>query len=97
MNKRPVCAQARAPAHECDGSPGMIERPLNLESRRRVASAAANAEDAALWRWFSGLMEDRRIRWLHANDAWLVTVDHKHVATSQNFDDAIRAAQYASP
>ncbi|WP_233808809.1 hypothetical protein [Paraburkholderia sp. HP33-1] len=96
MNKRATFPQTWTPTHERDCSLQMLERPENMKSQRRVASAAANAEDAALWRWFSELMEDRRIRWLHADDSWLVTVDHKHVATSRSFDDAIRTAQYES-
>jgi hypothetical protein len=60
---------------------------------RRDAAVQANTEDAALWRWFSELIEDRRIRYCHANGVWLVTVDHRHVGTSSSFDGAIREAK----
>ncbi|WP_227247546.1 hypothetical protein [Paraburkholderia caribensis] len=55
--------------------------------------ANANEEDAALWRWFSLLLQDSRIRWRLTNDTWLVSVDHRHVATEATFDEAVRAAK----
>lgn len=61
--------------------------------RRAAAAASANQEDAAIWRWFSVLFEDRRIRWCLSGTQWLVSVDHKHVATAESFDAAIRAAK----
>jgi hypothetical protein len=60
---------------------------------RRDAAVQANTEDAAVWRWFSELIEDRRIRYCLANGVWLVTVDHRHVGTSPSFDGAIRQAK----
>jgi hypothetical protein len=60
---------------------------------RLNAANAANAEDADIWRWFASLVEDRRIRWCCADGSWLVTVDHRHVATEGCFDDAIRTAK----
>ena len=60
---------------------------------RQSAANAANAEDADIWRWFAGLVEERRIRWCFADGRWLVSVDHRHVATDENFDDAIRSAK----
>jgi hypothetical protein len=60
---------------------------------RGQAADAANAEDAALWRWFSGLFEEGRLRWCKSAAGWLVSVDHRHLATEGNFDDAIRAAK----
>jgi hypothetical protein len=63
---------------------------------RQSAANAANAEDAEIWRWFAGLVEDRRIRWCLAGGSWLVSVDHRHVATDENFDRAIRAARQRS-
>lgn len=65
----------------------------DLQAARREAVAVANADDASVWRWFSALMEDRRIRWIQTDSNWLVTVDHRHVATSDNFDKAIRMAK----
>ncbi|WP_245254476.1 hypothetical protein [Paraburkholderia sp. LEh10] len=60
---------------------------------RQSAANAANAEDADIWRWFAGLVEERRIRWCCAEGSWLVSVDHRHVATEKNFDEAIRGAK----
>ncbi|MGA9911699.1 MAG: hypothetical protein WBR17_04065 [Paraburkholderia sp.] len=59
---------------------------------RERAALAANAEDADLWRWFSRLVEERRIRWCCSARGWLVSVDNRHVATAQSFDDAMRDA-----
>ncbi|WP_241021890.1 hypothetical protein [Burkholderia sp. Ac-20353] len=67
-----------------------------MQRARLDAAAAVNAEDASIWRWFSLLLEERRIRWRHAFDSWIVNVDRKHVATEQSFDDAIRAAKTVS-
>ncbi|TXC79696.1 hypothetical protein FRZ40_35695 [Paraburkholderia azotifigens] len=63
---------------------------------RQNAANAVNAEDADIWRWFAGLVEERRIRWCLADGRWLVSVDHRHVATDENFDHAIRAARLNS-
>jgi hypothetical protein len=60
---------------------------------RALAAAGANAEDAELWRWFSLLMQDRRVRWCQADDRWFVSVDNRHVATEPSFDEAIRRAK----
>lgn len=67
---------------------------LDLNSARKAAACTANADDASLWRWFSGLLQERRIRWCLADDGWLVSVDHKHVATAPDFDSAIRRAKH---
>lgn len=67
-----------------------------MERVRFDAAVAANAEDASIWRWFSVLLEERRIRWRYMFDNWVVNVDRAHVATEQNFDDAIRAAKLAA-
>ncbi|WP_241302048.1 hypothetical protein [Burkholderia stabilis] len=67
-----------------------------MERVRLDAAAAANAEDASIWRWFSALLEERRIRWRFMFDSWVVNVDRAHVATEKNFDDAIRAAKVAA-
>ncbi|MDN7551324.1 hypothetical protein QZM46_08250 [Burkholderia vietnamiensis] len=67
-----------------------------MERTRFDAAAAANAEDASIWRWFSALLEERRIRWRYMFDNWVVNVDRTHVATERSFDDAIRAAKIAA-
>ncbi|WP_228545587.1 hypothetical protein [Burkholderia pseudomultivorans] len=60
---------------------------------RARARENANAEDAALWRWFAALLDERRIRWCHSGRGWLVSVDHRHVATGTQFDQAMRIAK----
>jgi|GEM_PF-1972141 len=64
-----------------------------VDMGRLQGVASANAEDAGLWRWFSLMVQDSRIRWCLAHGAWLVSVDHRHVATETSFDEAIRAAK----
>ncbi|MFT4504805.1 hypothetical protein [Caballeronia sp. 15711] len=64
----------------------------NFEMRRLTAAASANQEDAYLWRMFSQLYEERRIRWCDSADGWLVSIDHRHLATETSFDQAIRRA-----
>ena len=64
-----------------------------LQAARNEAAGHANAEDAALWRWFSGLCDERRIRWCESERGWLVTLDHRHLATAETFDNAIRVAK----
>jgi len=67
-----------------------------MEQQRVLAAAIANADDAALWRWFSSLVEERRLRWCCSAGSWLVSVDHRHVATELAFDLAIRRAKQNS-
>ncbi|MFM0740541.1 hypothetical protein PQQ51_25145 [Paraburkholderia xenovorans] len=69
------------------------ERLDPLEIVRLRGLAIANMEDASLWRWFSLLLQDSRIRWCVAHGSWLVSVDHRHVATEATFDEAMRAAK----
>jgi hypothetical protein len=64
-----------------------------MQQVRNEAAVAANAEDAAIWRWLSVLLEERRIRWCCSDSGWLVSVDHRHVATEDSFDRAIRTAK----
>ena len=67
---------------------------MDLSPQVRLNAAnAANAEDAEMWRWFSNMVEERRIRWCFAHDSWLVSVDHRHLATDRSFDQAIRVAK----
>jgi hypothetical protein len=67
-----------------------------MQHIRSEAAAAVNAVDASIWRWFSALLEERRIRWRYAFDNWTVSVDRRHVATERSFDDAIRVAKDVS-
>lgn len=64
-----------------------------IDVNRLRGLATANEEDATLWRWFSLLLQDSRIRWCMAHGNWLVSVDHRHVATEASFDEAMRAAR----
>lgn len=64
-----------------------------MQRARLNAAAAVNAEDASVWRWFSALLEERRIRWRYAFDRWVITVDRARVAVEPTFYDAIRAAK----
>lgn len=67
---------------------------MDAMQRVRVnAAAAVNAEDASVWRWFSALLEERRIRWRYMFDSWIVNVDRTRVASERTFYDAIRAAK----
>jgi hypothetical protein len=63
------------------------------EGERTDAAHRANQEDADLWRWFCLAYEEGRIRWCRSHEGWLVSVDHKHLATERDFDTAIRAAR----
>ncbi|WP_250516249.1 hypothetical protein [Caballeronia sp. INDeC2] len=67
-----------------------------LRETRALAAAGANAEDASLWRWFSALMDGGKIRWCLSDEGWLVSVNHRHVATASSFDEAIRIAKARS-
>jgi hypothetical protein len=60
---------------------------------RSDAAKLADKDDATLWRWFSGLYDEGRIRWCRSAQGWLVSVDHKHLATEPDFDAAIRASR----
>lgn len=73
------------------GRPEKTADPIDVGRLRGVA--IANEEDAILWRWFSLLLQDSRIRWCMAHGNWLVSVDHRHVATEATFDEAMRAAK----
>jgi hypothetical protein len=59
---------------------------------RKEAAASANAEDAAVWRWFSNLYDQGLIRWCRTHRGWLISVAHRHVATTATFDEGIREA-----
>ena len=59
-----------------------------MQRARFDAAAVANAEDASVWRWFSALLEERRIRWRYTFDNWVISVDRMRVATEPTFDSA---------
>jgi hypothetical protein len=62
-----------------------------MQRTRHEAAFAANAEDASVWRWFSALLEERRIRWRYSFGNWLVNVDRVHVATERKAGTALAA------
>jgi hypothetical protein len=64
-----------------------------MEQARIEAAAKANAADAALWRWLTAMLEERRIKWRYSFSHWVVNVDRNCVATEASFDRAIRAAK----
>ncbi|MEX3944451.1 hypothetical protein AB4Y45_26665 [Paraburkholderia sp. EG287A] len=64
----------------------------DFELRRIMAAATANQEDADLWRMFSILCEEHRIRWCESARGWLVSINNRHLATESSFDQAIRLA-----
>lgn len=67
---------------------------ITMIARNRAEAAnSANRDDAALWRWFCLMYEDRRLRWCASGSGWLVSVDHRHLATEFDFDAAIRSAR----
>ncbi|WP_321957039.1 hypothetical protein [Burkholderia cenocepacia] len=64
-----------------------------MQKVRLEAAIIANADDASVWRWFSYLLEERRIRWRFQFGNWHVSVDRVHVARAATFDRAIREAK----
>ncbi|MDN8007067.1 hypothetical protein QZN06_00600 [Burkholderia multivorans] len=62
------------------------------ETIRTAAARLANRDDADLWRWFCMMYEEGRLRWCAAGHGWLVSIDHRHLATEPDFDTAMRAA-----
>jgi hypothetical protein len=66
---------------------------MTLSTARSEAAARADKDDARLWRWFSELYEGGRIRWCRSSQGWLVSVDHRHLATDKDFDTAIRISR----
>lgn len=67
-----------------------------MQGTRDEAALVANAEDAALWRWFSYLLEERRIRWRFHFGRWLVSVDRVQLGNECTFDCAVRQAKVAA-
>lgn len=64
-----------------------------MQQVRTEAAAQANAADAALWRWFTVMLEERRIKWRYCFNNWIVNVDRRCVASEDSFDRAIRVAK----
>ncbi|WP_244111942.1 hypothetical protein [Burkholderia diffusa] len=91
------CWNRRASLAHCEAQTMQKRRTENylpsMTGARAAARDSANAEDAALWRWFAALLDERRIRWCHSGRGWLVSVDHRHVATGTQFDQAMRIAK----
>jgi hypothetical protein len=52
-----------------------------LREARALAAVCTNAEDASVWRWFSALVEAGKFRWCLSANGWLVSINHRHVAT----------------
>jgi hypothetical protein len=71
----------------------LASEPACVDDRVRTdAAIQANRDDAHSWRWFCVAYQDGRIRWCRSSQGWLVSVDHRHVATDADFDAAIRMA-----
>jgi hypothetical protein len=66
---------------------------ISHDNVRRAAAKRADKDDASLWRWFSELYDEGRIRWCRSAQGRLVSVDHKHLATETDFDTAIRVSR----
>jgi hypothetical protein len=73
-----------------------VRDTTHLADARTGAATQVNAEDAAIWRWFAALLDDRRIRWRFVFNHWVVHVDRKRVSTAATFYDAIRLAKERS-
>lgn len=72
----------------------MVDPLIDMMQRaRNKAAVTANADDASIWRWLSGLLEERRIKWRYSFDTWIVIVDRRQLAAERSFDRAIRAAK----
>lgn len=67
-----------------------------FEHAREKAALLANSDDAALWRWFSEMLEERRITFRFESNRWLVRIDRQHIASAPDVDSAIRAAKTAT-
>lgn len=66
---------------------------VSRHESRHEAARVADHDDASLWRWFCMMYDDDRIRWCRCYQGWLVSIDHKHLATEANFNSAIRIAR----
>jgi len=59
-----------------------------MQCERKKAASGANAEDASIWRWFSGLREERRIKWRCSFNSWIILVERKQLAAGSSSDGA---------
>jgi hypothetical protein len=69
--------------------------PMNhfdLNIVRLRAASAANAVDAGVWRWYSDLMEDDRLKCIKMTQGWVVEIDGVCTVHDRSFDCAIRRA-----
>ncbi|WP_137924920.1 hypothetical protein [Cupriavidus sp. 2SB] len=64
----------------------------NIEVIRLRAAASANMQDAAMWRWYSDMMEDNRISCLRKDGLWSAWVDGRLLSTNRSYDVALRTA-----
>ncbi|CAB3804682.1 hypothetical protein [Paraburkholderia fynbosensis] len=67
-----------------------------LDFERLKACVRANSDDAAVWRWYSDMMEDRRIECLCVNGNWAVKLDGREIAADRSFDRAARLSYATS-
>ncbi|WP_206362279.1 hypothetical protein [Paraburkholderia caledonica] len=56
-------------------------------------SRAAAEEDGRIWRWFSELYGNGRLRWCKSTEGWLIAVDGYPLAIEQDFGVAIRISR----
>jgi len=64
----------------------------HIEIIRLRAASNANIQDAALWRWFSDMMEDNRVAFTRNADVWSVWVDGQLLTADRSYDLAMRTA-----
>jgi len=64
----------------------------HIEVIRLRAAASANNQDAALWRWYSDMMEDNRVACARKNGVWSIWVDERLVASERSYDLSVRTA-----
>jgi len=69
-----------------------LHEGANLQLIRMRAAATANGQDAALWRWFSDQMEDRRLSCERFCEHWSVRLGGRELACDRSFDMAVRSA-----
>ena len=64
----------------------------SIEIARLNAAVNANIDDARVWRWYSDLMEDDRVRCERTRRGWQITIDDCHTVEDESFDCAVRLA-----
>ncbi|AOY90996.1 hypothetical protein BKK79_03585 [Cupriavidus sp. USMAA2-4] len=68
----------------------------SLQLIRLRAAVHANGQDAALWRWFSDQMEERRLSCERVQGYWSIRIAGRELACDRSFDAAVRAAHVLS-